>query len=152
MLIELDLEDFIKYKENKCNSNTLKNNTKILVVFKIFHEKTPNLLTRQLFHRNNTLPIKDLSTRIEHGDHEDGTLNNLECLVYYYFNIIPPKVELHNTLFIYRQGLDPEFDQLQYLNTYSKGIKEVKTLNNFWSKYMVDVLNDFIKNPEKYNL
>lgn len=155
MLIALDKEDIIK------NNSSSKSTT--LVVFKVFNKKTPELLTRKLFRRNNNyysdeplpLTFKGLGTKVIIGDNEQGISNHNECLIYYYFTagIIPPKIELDNILFVYRKGLDDEeFDRVEYFNYYYlDGVREeAKKLNKYWSKYMVDVLNDFIKNPKRY--
>jgi hypothetical protein len=52
------------------------------------------------------------------GDNEQGVISNNECLIYYYFTAgaIPPKIEIDNVLYVYRKGLDSEFDNMEYFN------------------------------------
>ncbi|HEX2407790.1 MAG TPA: hypothetical protein VHJ38_11370 [Nitrososphaeraceae archaeon] len=144
--LKLDKSKFYQLRYEKENKN------KTLVLFKIFDQKTPNSLARSLFFRDNYLPIVKMYTRVDY-EYSNGEINNNECILYYYFNkySIPPKIEIDGIIFVYRKGLDPEFEATEYKNAYSMDNR--KYLRSLSYKECVDkckILEEFLKNPEAF--
>ena len=134
------------------NLNVLDNKSirtrKTLVVFKVFNS-TPEDLMIELFNKSNIFPIQNLFTKVVHTDskYNGNYLNLKECLIYYRFSdLIPPKIEIPNILYVYRKDLDGgDYESIEYMNEYKIGNHDIKTLNSYHSKRLSNILENFLK-------